>query len=136
MSGLAGILAGHHAPGVYRWHAAFGPADVRHTVEHAGWRFARVDGVGVEDKTALMGALGAAVGAPDHYGQNLDAMWDVLRDVDGPMLLLWDEWGPIARADRDTFDRVTSLLNDRAEQGGLAVLLRGEGPEIDVPSLD
>jgi RNAse (barnase) inhibitor barstar len=83
-----------------------------------------------------MEAFGAAVGAPDHFGQNLDAMWDVLRDVDGPMLLLWDEWGPIARADRDTFDQVTGLLSNRAEQGGLAVLLRGEGPEITIPSLD
>lgn len=136
MSGLAGILAGHHAPGVYRWHAAFGTSDVRHTVEHAGWRFACVDGIGVEDKTALVEALGAAVGAPDHFGQNLDAVWDVLRDVDGPMLLLWDQWGPMARADRDTFDTVTGLLANRAEQGGLAVLLRGEGPDIPVPSLD
>lgn len=136
MSGLAGILAGHHAPGVYRWHAAFGAADVQHTVEHAGWRFARVDGVGVEDKAALMDRLGAAVGAPDHFGRNLDAVWDVLRDGETPMLLLWDEWGPLARADRDTFDRLTGLFSNRAEQGDLTVLLRGEGPDIDVPSLD
>jgi RNAse (barnase) inhibitor barstar len=136
MSGLAGILAGHHAPGVYRWHAAFGPADVRHTVEHAGWRFARVDGVGVEDKEAMMGALGASLGAPEHFGENLDAVWDVLRDVDEPFLLLWDEWGPFARADRSTFDRMTGLFADHAARSRLAVLLRGEGPEIDVPSLD
>jgi hypothetical protein len=83
-----------------------------------------------------MEAFGAAVGAPDHVERDLDAVGDVLRDVDGPMLLLWDQWGPIARADRDTFDTVTGLLSNRAEQGGLAVLLRGEGPEIDVPSLD
>jgi RNAse (barnase) inhibitor barstar len=136
MSGLAGILAGHHAPGVYRWHAAFGAADVRHTVEHAGWRFARVDGVGLEDKAAMMGALGTSLGASEHFGQNLDAVWDVLRDVDVPLLLLWDEWGAFARADRGTFDRMTGMFSDRAEQGGLAVLLRGEGPEIGVPSLD
>ncbi|GAB7003734.1 hypothetical protein JCM18899A_12060 [Nocardioides sp. AN3] len=136
MSGLAGILAGHHAPGVYRWHAAFGAADVRHTVEHAGWRFARVDGVGVEDKVTLMSRLGPAVGAPDQAEPSIDAMRDVLRDVDGPFLLLWDEWGPLARADRDTFDEVTGLFADRAAQAQLAVLLRGEGPQIDVPSLD
>ena len=28
MSGLAGLLAGHHPPGVYQWHAAFGPDHV------------------------------------------------------------------------------------------------------------
>jgi RNAse (barnase) inhibitor barstar len=136
MSGLAGILAGHHAPGVYRWHAAFGAADVRHTVEHAGWRFARVDGIGVEDKAALMDAFGAALQAPDHYGRNLDALNDVLRDVDGRLLLLWDEWGPLARADRGTFDAVTHLFSERTGQGDLAVLLRGDGPDTGLPSLD
>ncbi|MDH2416722.1 barstar family protein [Nocardioides sp. CER19] len=136
MSGLAGILAGHHAPGVYRWHAAFGPADVRHTVEHAGWRFARVDGVGIEEKSALMDALGSALQAPDHYGRNLDALRDVLRDVDGRLLLLWDEWGPLAHADRSTFDQVTGIFAERSGQATMAVLLRGEGPEVDLPSLD
>jgi RNAse (barnase) inhibitor barstar len=136
MSGLAGILAGHHQPGVYRWHAAFGPDDVKHAVEHAGWRFARVDGVGVEDKQALMDAFGSALAAPDHYGRNLDALRDVLRDVEDRLVLLWDEWGPIARADRSTFDAVTDIFTERSGRGDLAVLLRGEGPEIPLPSLD
>jgi RNAse (barnase) inhibitor barstar len=136
MSGLAGILAGHHAAGVYRWHAAFGADDVQHAVEHAGWRFARVDGVGVEDKRALMDAFGTALRAPDHFGRNLDALRDVLRDVEGRLVLLWDEWGPIARADRPTFDAVTHIFAERSGHGDLAVLLRGEGPEVGLPSLD
>ena len=139
MSGLAGILAGHHAPGVYRWHAAFGAADVQHAVEHAGWRFARLDGVGVESKAELMEALGSALQAPDHFGRNLDALRDVLRDVgdgDGRLLILWDAWGPLARADRATFDAVTEIFTERCGKGDLAVLLRGEGPEVDLPSLD
>ena len=40
MSGLAGLLAGRKEPGLYLWHGAFSAEDVRHTVEHAGWRFA------------------------------------------------------------------------------------------------
>ena len=40
--GLAGLLAHHIEPGIYRWHGHF--RDVRHTVEHAGWKFAEVDG--------------------------------------------------------------------------------------------
>lgn len=136
MSGLAGLLAGHRPPGVYRWHAAFDAADVRHAVEHAGWRLARLDGVGVEDKAALMDALAVTLDLPDHFGRNLDALWDVLRDLDRPLVLLWEEWGPLARADRDTFAGVTALLAERAEQGGLVVLLRGPGPDVDLPSLD
>ena len=136
MSGLAGVLAGHHPAGVYRWHAAFGADEVRHAVEHAGWRFARVDGVGIEDKEALLEALGAALAAPDHFGRNLDALHDVLRDVEGRLVLLWDAWGPFARADRSSFDAVTGILAERSGQGDLAVLLRGEGPELAIPSLD
>jgi RNAse (barnase) inhibitor barstar len=90
----------------------------------------------VEDKTALMEALGTALQAPDHFGRNLDALHDVLRDLGGRLLLLWDEWGPFARADRDTFEAVTGILAQRSGQGDLAVLLRGEGPETDLPSLD
>jgi len=44
MSGLAGLLAHHAEPGIYRWHGAFEVDAVRHTVEHAGWRFAEIDG--------------------------------------------------------------------------------------------
>jgi hypothetical protein len=143
MSGLAGILAGHHDPGVYRWHAAFSAADVQHAVEHAGWRFARVDGVGIETGPDLMDALGAALHAPQDVGRDLEALRKVLGgtgngsgDTGGRLLLLWDEWGPLARADRATFDAVTEILAERSHRGDLAVLLRGEGPDLDLPSLD
>ena len=41
MSGLAGLLAHHVEPGIYRWHGHFPVEDVRHTVEHAGWQLRR-----------------------------------------------------------------------------------------------
>jgi len=48
MSGLAGVLADHITPGVYRWHAAYHVSDVQHAVELAGWKFAYLDGCQVE----------------------------------------------------------------------------------------
>jgi RNAse (barnase) inhibitor barstar len=139
VSGLAGLLAGHHAPGVYQWHAAFGPDDVRHTVEHAGARFAYVDGWTHQEKTELLGALADALDFPETFGHNFDALNDCLRDLNGqPVVLLWDGWGPLARSDRRAFDVTTDILADRTADGPspMSVLLRGEGPEIDVPSLD
>ena len=139
MSGLAGLLAGHHPPGVYQWHAAFGPADVRHTVEHAGARFAYVDGWTHQEKTELLEALAEALEFPDSFGHNFDALADCLRDVDGaPTVLLWDGWGPLARSDRRAFEVAADILAWRTAEGSspMSVLLRGEGPEIDVPSLD
>ena len=139
MSGLAGLLAGHHPAGVYQWHAAFGPEDVRHAVEKAGARFAYVDGWTHQDKPELLDALVEALGCPDPGGAEFDAALSAcLGAVDDRLVLLWDGWGPLARTDRGAFDAAAKILAGRATDGSssVTVLLRGEGPEIDVPSLD
>jgi Barstar (barnase inhibitor) len=144
MSGLAALLAGKTEPGIYRWHGAFSVADVRHTVEHAGWHFAEVDGWHGDTKADFLRAVGEALGFPQHYGHNFDALADCLADVvagdSNGWLLLWDGWGPLAREEPRAFSVALSVLGGRvnAERGGpFAVLLRGEGPATDgVPSLD
>lgn len=133
MSGLAGILAGRFDPGIYRWHAAHDVADVRHTVEHVGWRFGAVDGWTHTTKAEVLEAFGEALGFPDTYGHNLDALRDCLGDAPDPIVLLWDGWSTLARADRRTFDVLLRILGEPEK---LTVLLRGDGPEIDVPSVD
>jgi hypothetical protein len=142
MSGLAALLAGHAEPGLYLWHAGFEIADVRHTVEHAGWGFAHVDGWTHQDKAALLVELGKALGFPEHYGHNFDALADCLSDV-GPRVdgtvLLWDGWGTLARSEPKAFSVALSVLGGRvnADRGTpFAVLLRGDGPDPGLPSLD
>jgi RNAse (barnase) inhibitor barstar len=134
MSGLAGILADHLDRGVYRWHAAFPAAEVAHTVEHAGWGFGYVDGWQHQTRSEFLAAIGEALGFPDHYGQNLDALNDCLRDLPGRTVLLWDGWATLAREDEATFDAVRAVLGEHTAV--LTTLLRGEGPYVDVPSLD
>ena len=134
MSGLAGILADHLDRGVYRWHAAFPPDEVARAVEHAGWRFGYVDGWQHQTRGELLAALGEALAFPDHYGQNLDALNDCLRDLPGSTVLLWDGWGTLAREDERSFEAVRGILS--AHTTTLTTLLRGDGPEVDVPSLD
>lgn len=138
MSGLAGLLAGRHPAGVYQWHAAFSPDDVRRTVEHAGARFAYVDGWTHQEKSELVEAFAEALGVPGATGSDFDeALSECLRTAAADQLvLLWDGWGPLARSDRASFDVAADLLAARASDGPVTVLLRGEGPEIDVPSLD
>jgi hypothetical protein len=140
VSGLAGLLAGHNEPGVYQWHTAFSPSDVKHAVEHAGWRFAYVDGWTHQDKESFFEGMAEALDLPEHFGHNFDALTDSLRDLDGKgTVLLWDGWGPLARADKRAFDIACDVFGGRCmddHDAPFVVLLRGEGPDVDVPSLD
>lgn len=131
MSGLAGLLAGRTPPGAYHWRAAYDVADVRHTVESAGGRFAHVDGVAVGSVAEMHDALAAALGFPDYYGRNLDALADCLSDVPAGTVLLWDAWSPLARAEPRVFAVALELLGER-----LSVLLRGDGPGTGLPVLE
>lgn len=136
MSGLAAVLAGRTPPGLYSWHAGFDVAEVRHTVEHAGWGFGHVDGLHAQTKPDLLRAFGEALDFPDWYGQNFDALADCLSDVGRSgigTVLLWDAWAPFARAEPRAFPVALSVLGGRvaADRGGpFAVLLRGDGPEV------
>lgn len=138
MSGLAALLAGRHAPGVYRWHAAFDVEDVRAAVEQAGALLGHVDGWRHGTKAETLDAFAAALAFPGWFGRNLDALADCLSDVVEPTVVLWDGWGVLAREDPVVFASVLEILADRADTGAVAfsVLLRGDGPEPDVRSLD
>ena len=134
MSSLAAVLAGRTPSGVYRWHAAYDVGDVRHTVEHAGWRFGYLDGWLNVTKREVLAALGEALDLPGYYGGNLDALEECLADLGGPTVLLWDGWSTLARDDARTFRTLVAIFAARSET--LSVLLRGDGPEVDLPSLD
>lgn len=137
MSGLAGILGGHHPAGVYRWHGAMAEAEVKRTVEHAGWTCGVVDGWTHQDKAGLLAEVAATLEFPAWFGHNLDALADCLRDLIEPTILLWDGWGPLAREDEHAFEAALEVFTERAGQTPpFVVLLRGGGPEVDVPSLD
>jgi RNAse (barnase) inhibitor barstar len=136
VSGLARLLAGRTPPGVYRWNAVYDVEDVRHTVEHAGHRFAYLDGWVLESKAEVLTELGRALGFGEHYGRNLDALADCLTEVAADTVLLWDGWGPFARAHERTFRTIGSILRARTVATGMSVLLRGDGPEVDLPVLD
>ena len=141
MSGLAALLAGHNPPDLYQWHSAAPATDVQHAVEHAGWSFVHLDGWTLEDKESFLKASASAL-ASDEPLPSFDALADRLADVDAPgkrgAVLLWDGWGPLARHDDQAFRVALSVLGGRvhADRGcGFAVLLRGEGPPLDLPEL-
>lgn len=144
MSGLARLLAGHTPPGVYHWTSSASARDVAHAVEHAGWRFVSLDTWKDEDKAAFLETCRESFAFPAWVGRNFDALADALSDVraeDGAgVVVLWQGWAPLARADRRAFDVVIDVLADRVDferAGPFAVLLQGPGPDdVELPELD
>lgn len=144
MSGLARLLAGHTQAGVYHWTTAETASVVEHAVQFAGWRFIALDTWKVEDKDGFLDSCKAAFDFPDWVGHNFDGLGDALSDIRGSdgagVVVLWDGWSPLARADRRVFDVALSVFADRVdfERGGpFAVLLKGTGPtDTDLPELD
>ena len=136
MSGLAAVLKGKRSGGVYRWHAKFDVAAVQAPVEKAGRTFAYLDGVQADKAANFHIQIASALGFPDYYGRNLDALADCLGDLTEPTVLLWDAWAVFADADSRVFRTVAELLAKRSDI--LTVLLRGNEPEepFDIPSLD
>jgi len=50
---------------------------------------------------------------PDHFGRNLDALWDVLTtDIEGPVELIWEDSATSKKSMGKDFDRVSALLRD------------------------
>lgn len=143
MSGLAALLAGRIPAGIYQWHGAFEVADVRHTVDRAGFGFGHVDGWTGGTKAEFLTAVGEALGFPDYYGKNFDALADCLHDIGADqqgVVLLWDGWSTLAHSDEKAFSIAMSVLGSRvnADRGvPFSVLLRGEGPDVvGLASLD
>ena len=112
MSGLAASWPTTTTPGIYRWHAAFHAAEVR-----ARRRARRLAASGTstagthQTRHEFLAAVGEALAFPDHYGQNLDALNDCLRDLAAAAtVLLWDGWCTLARADEAAFSLALSVL--------------------------
>ncbi|HET7387942.1 MAG TPA: barstar family protein [Nocardioidaceae bacterium] len=141
MSGLAALLAEHNPPDLYQWHSAAHVPDIEHAVDHAGWRFVYVDGWTIEDEQSFLKAFSAAFALPDG-SPSVDALGDRLGEVGcgdkQGVVVLWDGWSPFARHQQDAFARSLEVLRRRSgsrDGCAFAVLLRGEGPPLELPEL-
>ncbi|GEP37098.1 hypothetical protein NPS01_07610 [Nocardioides psychrotolerans] len=139
MSGLEALLDGLLAPGVHRLHPSYDVGGLRPVVEHAGWRWAHLDGWTRETKGEVLHGLGEVLGFPEHYGRNLDALADCLDDICDATVLVWEGWGAFAVTDEPTFAVVVEILRRRTGRKGAAafsVLLTGAGLDLALPELD
>ena len=61
----------------------------------------------------LYAGLAAALGFPDYFGRNLDALWDCLADLAGPTALIMEGWTGLARSDHDHWQSIMDVLTER-----------------------
>lgn len=130
MTRLAALRDGRTGPGAYTWHDTHDLDDIRHAVEVSGGHLGHVVGPVEPTRRAMHEALAAALDFPRWYGHNLDALADCLRDVPGSTVVLWDGWADLARDEPRAFGVAVQLLGER-----LVLLLRGPGPDLDLPAL-
>ena len=54
---------------------------------------------------------------PEHFGRNLDALWDVLStDFKGPFEIIWNNADASKKSMGKDFDRVVKLLRDMEKE--------------------
>lgn len=114
---LSEVLSGEREPGVFSTDDPI--EEIRVEAERHEWAV-RVLSRPVSSKGEALTALGEALEFPDHFGHNLDALWDCLRDIDEPLLLIWSGSDAL---DRLAFEPIIDVLQERADQGGFAVAL-------------
>jgi len=114
------LVDGSRTPGVYR--VLGDQADIASTLRQAGWVTAVVPPTSSPE--AFYAALAAGLGLPGYFGANLDALWDVLTDLERPTALVLAEWSTFARARPERWERILAVLSERTEQDpAFAVLL-------------
>ena len=138
MSGLAGLLAHHVEPGIYRWHgalrrrgrAAHGRA--RRLALRRGRRLARPDQGGVPGGGRRGARASRRTRAELRRARRLPGRRH--RGRQRGLGAALGRLGPLAREDERAFSVALSVLGGRvnADKGGrFAVLLRGDGPDIE-----
>jgi ribonuclease inhibitor len=61
----------------------------------------------------LYDRMSVLIDLPEHFGRNLDALWDVLStDVEGPFEIIWKHADNSKKLMGRDFDRVVKLFQD------------------------
>ena len=130
------VLAGRATPGLFRW-VGIADRDIEAEAAAAGWTVWSLDTGGVRTVDDFYGEVRAAWGLPPWFGDNLDALFDALRELgDAPTVLVWDGSLAVAQVGPALADDVLEVLRDTiAEAAAFAVILRGEPMASDAVPL-
>ena len=76
-----------------------------------------LDGDKIGSVEELHAAIRTAFEFPEHYGGNLDALWDCLTDyVDGPVTVEWSSFEKCKSSLGDYVDNVVTVFRDAEDE--------------------
>lgn len=76
-----------------------------------------INGHTVHSLEDFYGELTRQLPFPPHFGNNIDALWDVLTvDIAGPVRIIWEHSAASRSAMGDDFERVLSVLQAVAKE--------------------
>lgn len=121
------VRDGISTPGLFQWVGDL-HRDLESEAAAAGWTVWSLDTSGVETADDFYGEVRAAWGLPPWFGDNLDALFDALREaVDGASVLIWDGSRAVAQIGEPFAVDVMTVVRDTiAESDSFAVILRDD----------
>jgi Barstar (barnase inhibitor) len=95
---LDAVINGQAAPQLYRLDLEHPPTDLGLRVQGAGGQLFCLEGAGMTDQESLLQEFAKVLGFPGYFGQNWDALSDLLTDLSwleadqSHYILLIDDW--------------------------------------------
>jgi RNAse (barnase) inhibitor barstar len=87
-----------------------------------------LDGSALPDAAAVYRKLGEALRAPSHFGNNPDALWDLISEHSGePIAIVWRNSARSAAVLGPHFDDIVAVLRRAAEEGRLELRIEKGG---------
>jgi len=84
-----------------------------------------LDGATLPDAAAVYRKLGEALHAPSHFGNNPDALWDLITEYGGePIEIVWRHSAQSAALLGPRFDDIVTVLQRATAQG--RIMFRAE----------
>jgi ribonuclease inhibitor len=76
-----------------------------------------LDGKKIKSLADFYDRISSVLKLPEHFGRNLDALWDVLAtEIEGPFEINWTHSDNSRKLMGRDFDRVVSLLQELEEE--------------------
>jgi RNAse (barnase) inhibitor barstar len=141
---LKNILSSDHPRGVYWLKTHASVAELGKQARARGMAFFHLEGKKIEKKEQFLNHAAVAMNFPSHFGQNWDAFYDCLTDMDGVeadgYAIYFDHTDAFAKHHESQLETVIELFQDavdfwKAEGKSMLVLLSGDDAPEGVKKL-